>query len=173
MRVVFDARFDCTVFASVPRPRLYRAGVDVEPYESGSIVHREAPSMNAAWPPLARHRYRRPNPRICMQEGLPIFMSCSYRLWTRSAFKVRKEYYVTCVLLFRVRACVLRCPDRACGFTASTVAATRFGSKCGNFFRFPGGCLCLGKQGMAKCPVISLLPETCRPTTLVAARCLA
>lgn len=30
---------------------LYRAGVDVQPYEGGNIAHREAPSMNAAWPP--------------------------------------------------------------------------------------------------------------------------
>ena len=30
---------------------LYRAGVHVQPYVDGSIVHREAPSMNAAWPP--------------------------------------------------------------------------------------------------------------------------
>ncbi len=32
------------------RAGLHRPGVHVEPYESGSIVHREAPSMNAAWP---------------------------------------------------------------------------------------------------------------------------
>lgn len=30
---------------------LYRAGMDVEPCESNSIVHGEAPSMNAARPP--------------------------------------------------------------------------------------------------------------------------
>lgn len=30
---------------------LYRAGMDVEPCESGSIVHSGAPSMNAARPP--------------------------------------------------------------------------------------------------------------------------
>lgn len=32
------------------RAGLHRPGVHVEPYESGSIVHREAPSVNAAWP---------------------------------------------------------------------------------------------------------------------------
>ena len=32
------------------RAGLHRPGVHVEPYESGSVVHREAPSMNAAWP---------------------------------------------------------------------------------------------------------------------------
>ena len=52
----------------------------VEPYESGSIVHREA------FHECGGGRWRfdasvSPNPRICMQEGLPtFFMSCSYRL---------------------------------------------------------------------------------------------
>lgn len=53
---------------------LYRARLDVQPYESDSIVHREAPSMNAGRPQAVLDTFHcRPNPRICMQDGLPTF----------------------------------------------------------------------------------------------------
>lgn len=45
-----DMRAAAVGLAAAVDAGLYRAGVHVESYESGNIVHREPPSMSAAWP---------------------------------------------------------------------------------------------------------------------------
>lgn len=66
----------------VRRRRPLSSGHGRRPYDCVSIVHCEDLSANAVWPLLVRRHCCRPNPQICIQEGLP----ASYVLPISSCF---------------------------------------------------------------------------------------